>query len=195
MNLYVYIHGFNTAGNGDKAIFLRENLPEDHVLSPTYPSHLPDQAIHTLSDQIGRAIRQYEPEQVILIGSSLGGFYARHLAHRVFPQAILVMINPAIDAHIIMREAIGPNKNYATGEEYVFSEENFQQLEKFAYLETHRVPTLVLLDEDDELLDSKKTFEYYEEMPRVKAICYPGGNHRFIHLNEALFEIKCLTEE
>ncbi len=195
MNLYVYIHGFNTAGNGDKAIFLREHLPEDHVISPTYPAQLPDLAIAILSDHIGRAIREINPDHVIFVGSSLGGFYARYLAHRVFPQAYLVMINPAIDAHIIMREALGPNKNYATGEEYIFEEENFQELENFAYLETHRVPTLVLLDEEDELLDSKKTLAYYEEMPRVKVVCYPGGNHRFIHLDEALIEIKCLTEE
>jgi predicted esterase YcpF (UPF0227 family) len=190
--MIVYLHGFNSGGNSGKASWLREHLPDIPVLAPTYPVHRADRAPDVLRDWIARARRERPAERrLLLVGSSLGGFWARHLAPEL--RAGMVLINPAIHPEVDLLEAVGPNTNEATGERYVLTAD---EVRAFARCEHERcdpaVPTLVLLDEGDELLDWRVAQDYYRDGARV--IVYPGGTHRFEHLPEALPEIRALHE-
>ena len=79
----------------------------------------------------------------------------------------------------------------ASGEETVLTAEDVRALK------AHRVepcnptvPTLVLLDADDEVLDYRRAETALRGCGRT--IVYPGGSHRFEHLAEALPAIRAL---
>ncbi len=188
--MIVYLHGFNSGGTSGKASWLREHLPDLTVLSPTYPTHDPDLAPAFLRDYFARVRREHSSDKkLLLVGSSLGGFWARHLAAEL--NAGMVLINPGIHPDVDLLDVVGPNVNEATGERYGLSEE---QVRAFARVQHPRcdpaIPTLLLLDEGDELLDYRVAQAYYRGCGKI--IVYPGGTHRFDHMADALPEILSL---
>lgn len=187
---FIYLHGFNSGGASAKAEALRKSLDPIPVLAPTYPAHRAAEAVHFLRNYIKDGRRLHD-SRLVLIGSSLGGHYARYLARPL--GAAMVLINPAMTPETDLLSCIGYNHNPATGEEYTLSAADVQA---FGSLRQDRcdpgVPTLVLLDEGDELLDYRIAREFYSECARV--IVYPGGSHRFEHLSEATGEIRRLHE-
>lgn len=188
--MIVYLHGFNSGGTSGKATWFRQNLPDLTVLSPTYPTHDPDKAPAFLRDYFARLCKEYPADKkLLLVGSSLGGFWARYLAAEL--NAGMVLINPGIHPDVDLLDVVGPNVNEATGERYVLSE---AQVKAFARVKHAHcdpdVPTLLLLDEGDELLDYRVAQAYYRGCGKI--IVYPGGSHRFDHMAEALPEILAL---
>ncbi len=91
--MILYLHGLNSAGSSGKAAVFRSRLEPVDVLSPTYPAHRPALAVRYLSGVLERLLPLQEP--LLLVGSSMGGFYGQHLA-RHFPVDHLVMINPVL---------------------------------------------------------------------------------------------------
>ena len=88
---------------------------------------------------------------------------------------------------------IGPNKNDATGEEFVLTEAQVRALGRYVIPKCDpNVPTLVLLDEGDEVIDFRPAQLFYRTCAKV--IVYSGGSHRFEHMAEALPEIRRLYE-
>lgn len=188
--MIVYLHGFNSGGTSGKAAWLRQNLPDLTVLSPTYPTHDPDKAPAFLHDYFVRVRREHpDDKKLLLVGSSLGGFWARHLAAEL--NAGMALINPGIHPDADLLDVVGPHVNEATGERYVLTE---AQVRAFARVKQPHcdpaIPTLLLLDEGDELLDYRVARAYYRGCGKI--IVYPGGSHRFDHLAEARPEILAL---
>ncbi len=190
--MIVYLHGFNSGGTSGKATWLKQNLPNIAVLSPTYPTHKADEAAAFLRDYFTRMRREHaRDKRLLLIGSSLGGFWARYLAPEL--GAGMALINPAMHPETDLLDAIGPNQNQATGEEYVLTAEQVRALARYRVPRCDpKVPTLVLLDEADDLLDYRVAQGYYRGCG--KTIVYPGGSHRFDHLVEARPEILALYD-
>ena len=86
--MLIYIHGFNSSALSYKAGLLREHLVKlglgDQYACPELP-HRPAQAIALLRGLLeGR-----DPESVMLVGSSLGGFYATWLVEHRFRRALM----------------------------------------------------------------------------------------------------------
>ena len=190
--MIVYLHGFNSGGGSAKATWLRRHLPEIAVLSPTYPAHVAHAAPNVLRDYLARVRREHaQDKKLLLVGSSMGGFWARYLAPEL--GAGMVLINPAMHPETDLMGAVGLNKNEAKGEEYVVTEEQVKALARYQVRACDPdVPTLVLLDEADEVLDYRAAQAFYRACGRV--IVYPGGSHRFEHLPEALPEIRRLHD-
>jgi predicted esterase YcpF (UPF0227 family) len=87
-----YIHGYQSNPTGEKAILLKEEL---QVIPITYQDSPPEElVISECLSRISEAI--VHDQQVILIGSSLGGFLAAStaLTHPTVKQ--LILLNPAI---------------------------------------------------------------------------------------------------
>jgi predicted esterase YcpF (UPF0227 family) len=182
--MYVYLHGFNSSGDSAKGRYFAQALAPQPVYTPTYAAE-PDAAVRGLSQTLCSLPADTSP---ILIGSSLGGFYAQYLARRFRLAAVL--INPALQPRRTLAAYLGWQTNYYSRERYYFGE---QELERLAQYEVPKpcsdpVPTLVLLDADDELIDCRVAQQRYADCGRV--IVYPGGHHRFAHLPEAVLEIQ-----
>src|SRR3990172_5530670 len=125
--MIVYLHGFNSGGTSGKATWLRQHLPDLTVLSPTYPAHKADEAVGCLREYLAREHPQ--DKKLLLVGSSLGGFWARYLAPEL--GAGMVLVNPALHPEADLLDAVGPNRNEATGEDYVLTEEQVRAFARY----------------------------------------------------------------
>ena len=188
--MIVYLHGFNSGGQSQKAAWLRAQLAPVPVFAPDYPAHRASEALRVLRKFIRRLRRENpQSQKLMLIGSSLGGFWAQRLAPEF--SARIVLINPSMRPDETLARHIGRYRNAATGGETVLTADDVRALK------AHRVepcnptvPTLVLLDANDEVLDYRLAEAAFRGCGRT--IVYPGGSHRFDHLAEALPEIRAL---
>ena len=188
--MIVYLHGFNSGGQSHKAAWLREQLAPAPVFAPSYPAHRAREALRVLRKFI-RRLRRENPRsrKLMLIGSSLGGFWAQYLAPEF--DACMVLINPSMHPDETLARHAGRFHNEATGEETVLTAQDVRALKEYSVEPCNpKVPTLLLLDEQDEVLDARIAAATLRGCG--KTIVYPGGSHRFDHLAEALPEIRAL---
>jgi predicted esterase YcpF (UPF0227 family) len=186
----LYLHGFSSAPASHKAQRLRQALaPADFIIAD-YPSHQPRRAIAAIETILDSLTSDYPGKGIAVVGSSLGGYYAQYLASE-YPQIDkVVMLNPALDPQPPLQSWIGKNTNMITGEPFTFSHEEWEQLADYD-IDTARIttPTLLLVDEKDEVIDPTFAVNKYRSLPG-KTVLYPGGHHSFAHLDEAIPEIK-----
>ncbi|WP_345987180.1 YqiA/YcfP family alpha/beta fold hydrolase [Sulfurimonas sp. HSL1-2] len=177
--MILYIHGFASCGDSTKTRLLKTHFGETEVLSPDVPVE-PDTAMAALR----RVIEQYDIS--LLIGSSLGGFYATALSSEFGLDAVL--INPSVHPYQTLAPYVGTNTFWCSGEPFEWKSEYLLQLARIA--ETMRLPDarlLVLLQTGDELLDYKVAEAVYEG---YEVVVETGGNHRFENLGAYLERIE-----
>jgi predicted esterase YcpF (UPF0227 family) len=187
----IYIHGFNSAGYGDKVNRLKEEFGSGNVIAPTLP-YDPKEAVYQLEFLISH-IKSAEP--LLLVGTSLGGAYTIYLSYKFDIPG--VVINPTIKPYEDLKTQIGKQVNYKTGEEYIFTEEHVEYL-KNIQLPKEEIAKIkdklyIYLDEEDELLNSRETKAFFEEIG-VYVKMFPGGDHRFRHMNELLQDLRTKKE-
>ncbi len=190
--MILYLHGLNSTANSGKAAVLRERLVSIPVLSSTYPAHQPVQAVEQLSRELETRTREAarDNQPLLLVGSSMGGFYGQYLARR-FPLDHLVMINPALRPWELLKQEVGWQYNEALNEHYYLSEEMLAATRRFAIEDVaDGVPTTLLLDQGDELIDWRIAASIYAGSGDIHG--YPGGSHSFEHMDEAVRLIRSL---
>jgi predicted esterase YcpF (UPF0227 family) len=169
----LYIHGLNSSPASLKArqltaVMQRMGLA-DQLRVPELHHH-PRQAIAQLQvdiDALGGT--------PLLVGSSLGGYYATHLAERLGLKALL--INPAVNPHKLFKGVLGPQTNYYNGQTWDLT------LDHIAALKELEVPPprsaeryQVWLQTGDETLDYRHAQLFYEGCDlRIEV----GGDHGF----------------
>ncbi|TBU83033.1 esterase [Pseudomonas daroniae] len=168
----LYIHGLNSSPASTKASQLTVAMTamglQAQLRVPALPHH-PRQAIAELEALIAELGRP------TLVGSSLGGYYATHLAERHGLKALL--INPAVCPHRLFDGYLGPQCNHYSGETWDLTADHVAAL---AELETPP-PTdparyQVWLQTADETLDYRHAQAYYRHCAlRIEA----GGDHGF----------------
>lgn len=169
--MILYVHGFNSSAQSFKARLIGERLA---ALGRAAEFVCPD-----LDHRPARAIAQLESvimryPAAALVGSSLGGFYATHLAEKHGLRAVLV--NPAVRPYDLLRDFVGPQCNIYTGEEYAFTEQHLAELRA---LEVPRISAgryLLLVTTGDEVLDYRRATECYAGCEQV---VIEGGDHGF----------------
>jgi len=175
--MIIYIHGFNSSGQSGKAHELSEIFVDEQVLAPDLPWQ-PKLAIEMLE----ALIQSYDDESLLLVGSSLGGYYAQYLGYRF--SLPVVLINPALHPIPLLLGCVGEQTNYYTQEVYQLTEEAVYYLEHYVVdAVSMKNPVLVLLDKGDELIDYQIALKAYHHHGTVK--CFEGGSHRFDHLHAA----------
>lgn len=181
----IYVHGFNSSPGSFKALQLRL-FAEQNQLDLTYHapmlSHWPEQAmaaLESLLQDIREQARQQEKvARILLVGSSLGGFYSTWLMSR-YPGLKAVLINPAVFPQELLPAYLGTNTNLYTGEQYELTRDHMQQLRHLHMAEPACCQNIwVLLQTGDEVLDYRRAENYYRQAT-VELI--EGGDHGFIH--------------
>ncbi|MGD8567863.1 MAG: YqiA/YcfP family alpha/beta fold hydrolase [Gammaproteobacteria bacterium] len=182
--MIIYLHGFSSAARSRKAQWLKDNIAGIPVLVPDYPSHQPAHAVEQLTKYISR----HTDTPLMLIGSSLGGYYAQYLGTTQRVVNKVVLINPALQPQQTLAPVVGWQTNMVTGESFEFTRDDLDALGRYE-IETGnvRVPTLVLVDEGDDIIDYAYAKHKYGSNGKV--IVYPGGSHWFDHLEDALPQI------
>lgn len=178
--MLIYIHGFNSSAQSGKAREMaawmaQRGLGEAYVC-PDLP-HRPAEAIALLEDLIARSEGPAK-----LIGSSLGGFYATYLAEKHDLKAVL--INPCVGCHTKLAEYLGqPQKNWHTGEEYVFSAAHLADLQPLAVTPARKQNYYLLVETGDEVLDYREAVDFFSGACQT---VLEGGDHGFTRFTEYL---------
>lgn len=184
--MIVYLHGLNSAGTSGKAAVLRARLAPIVVISPTYPAQSARQAVATLQDALQGILseQRFAGQPKILVGSSMGGFYGAWLAPRLGFHH-LVLINPALRPWELLRQVEGWQFNQALDERYYLSAEMVAATCEFAVLpQAIGLPVTLLLDQGDELIDTRQTLAACQGSADIHA--FAGGSHLFEHMDEAV---------
>ncbi len=176
----LYIHGFNSSAASFKAQQLRQawlqlGLPEQRLQIPELHHH-PQRAIAQLQEKIAQLGRP------VLVGSSLGGYYATYLAEQHRLKALL--INPAVRPHQMFNEFSAEQENLYTGERWLLTEshlQGFAALEVAPPQDSQRF--CVWLQTGDETLDYCLAEQYYQG---CAVHIEQGGDHSFQRFAEHL---------
>ena len=121
--------------------------------------------------------------RVTLVGSSLGGHYANHLAEKYGLNAVL--INPAAVDRLDAAKFIGEHANFHTGERFVFTAEHAAQLAAQVARPTPERYWL-LAETGDEVLDWRQASDFYAG---CRQTILEGGDHSFARFPEFIPQI------
>ncbi len=176
--LYLYIHGFNSSPQSYKVRQLQSWLSDldraDRLLVPNLP--YPPAAAVALLEAL---LSDYCSRPLVLLGSSLGGFYATWLTEKFAAQQPLrcVLINPAVRPFELLDAWLGENENIYTHERYLLTREHLQQLQALHCPQLADPSRYLLLTQTgDEVLDYRQGVEKYRESAQLVT---PGGEHGF----------------
>lgn len=175
-----YIHGFLSGPNAVKATKLKEYILSN-ALEGEFDLHCPDypdppaEAYDYLCGYFAHVFEMYKPEEVCLIGSSMGGFFSTLIAQQY--QCNAVLLNPCIHPQNYFKALIGPQFNECTNRHFELKKEMLEVLTKLD--DSAKVmpdTTYVLLGMQDEVLDYNLSHEFYEG---AVVEMFPEEDHAF----------------
>ena len=178
--MLVYLHGFRSSPQSSKAQRLKARMADlglGHLFWCKQLPASPAAAIVLAERQIAAATKP-----VTVVGSSLGGYYATHLAEKHRLRAVLV--NPAVVAHLSLAEFVGPQTNLYSGETFDFKTEYIDELRSIEVPRISRPQDFLLLAETgDEVLDYRLAVAKYAG---ARQVVLEGGDHSFTRWDEYL---------
>ena len=190
------LHGFNSAPENKLAIinqWLTDNNLSEHIdLIAPQLNYNPNEALK----QIGSIIQEHYGN-IIVIGTSLGGFYANYVrAMNQTDQIKVNAINPSWSPSISLKKEVNKLQvNLKTNENWTFTEahlnylshfENACKLELKHYKGSHYT---LHLAKEDELLNFDEMLNYLQELNVSNKLYYYNTNHRFETVQEMLDNI------
>jgi len=180
--MVLYIHGFGGSGKGQKATLFKKHYEKKGIkyFSPSL-SYVPDLAISTLEDFI-----KIIDEEIFLIGSSLGGFYAIYLATKFDLKAAL--INPSTKPLSTLPKGIedGFGTNFYDLSRFEITKASLNYLKKYTIEPKKQKNFLLLLQKDDEVIDYKIAKEQFRDAKKIITL---GGGHSFFGIEEYFEQI------
>lgn len=112
-------------------------------------------------------------DRLVVIGSSLGGFYANYLAEKYRCKA--VVLNPAVRAPRELAPHVGMMTSYDSDEPFDFRPEYIEQLQA---LQVEKITDpkryFLIAAKGDELLDWREMVEFYKG---AKQLVLEGSDH------------------
>jgi hypothetical protein len=162
----LYIHGFASSAHSGKAQVLRRHF--DKLYAPSL-SHIPTLAMETLEEFI-RAL----PAPPLLIGSSLGGYYALYLSQRYDLPAVL--INPLVRITRSLEQVQGMNRHYFDGSQFEFTAGHLEALRHYACPEPRGERLLLMAQLGDEVIDQRANLDL---LPGAQREVEQGGSHAY----------------
>ena len=181
--MLLYLHGLNSSPHSFKAEataqWLQQNHPEVNFHCPQL-SNYPLEVMTQLDQIIGAC-----DEEVVLAGSSMGGYYATYFAEKYGLKAVL--INPAVKPYLGLHQLLGENTNYHTGETWIMEPRHIDHYREFEVEALQRPENIwTLLQTGDEVLDYRLAEQKYSG---GKLTVEQGGDHSFQDYERFLPEI------
>ena len=169
----LYLHGFRSSPQSNKARWLAEHMqkhhPNVHWRCPQLPAS-PAEAM----DLVTKEIRSWPRENMAVIGSSLGGFYATWVAQQCSCPSVL--LNPAVDPARDLARYIGEHASWHDPKERIFFRGEYILELQALDMRRHRAaaPELAIIAKGDELLDWREMVDRY---PEARRILIEGSDH------------------
>jgi predicted esterase YcpF (UPF0227 family) len=179
----IYIHGFRSSPLSEKSRAFAEVFPD--ITLATYDTLHPDDGFK----QLDAIVRSHISRPTILIGSSLGGFWAYQLAKKYSLKCVL--LNPCMNPEVTLKPDIGLVVNMYTGATGMMNESDLLKYGDYR-LDGEPRECVVLHERGDELIPYEESVANFEG--RAKLVLIEGGSHSFENLDAAIYEIRLLLE-
>jgi len=181
----LYIHGFNSSPLSIKAEqtrqYFQQHFPSINFFCPQLATSTNEAIL-----QLESIIEDSKKDVWLLIGSSLGGYFATYLANKY--QVPAVLINPAIKPFDLLEDYIGEQKNPYTNVVYQVTKQHMLDLKAIEQSapsidNAQKNNYLVMVQTGDEVLDYQQAVEKFQH---CRLIVEEGGDHSFIGFDEKL---------
>lgn len=184
MKTIVYLHGFISSPLSKKALMLGDyvrNIAGDVRYEVPRLHHRPALAVSSIE-----ALCDGIPvDDLTLVGSSLGGFYATVVAERIGCRAAL--LNPAVHPHRHFTRYLGPQRNMYSGESFELTMDHVNDLRALDVDAITRPGRYWLFVETgDEVLDYREAVACY---PGALQTIVQGGDHALSSFPEHVPEL------
>jgi len=173
--LLVYLHGFRSSPNSTKAVMTGEAVKALSTSEHSYEWYCPQLLASPgqSMDMVVQHIDQSKADRIVIIGSSLGGFYTNYLAEKY--QCKGIVLNPAVYAARELEPHVGMMTAYDSEEPFDFKAEYIDELRA---LQVERITDpkryFLIAAKGDELLDWKEMVAFY---PGSKQLILEGSDH------------------
>lgn len=170
--MILYLHGFRSSPLSFKARLIAERMlalgRSEEFACPQLPAS-PREAI-ALACGIAASSA---PEELTVVGSSLGGYYATWLAEKTGCRAVL--LNPSVKPPRTLEKYVGVSTTFHTGEPFEFRQEYVDELKALAIDRITRPERYFLIAATgDEVLDWREMVAHY---PGAKHFIIQGSDH------------------
>jgi len=173
--LLVYLHGFRSSPRSSKAVMTGEAVRALATKVNPYEWYCPQLLASPKEsmEMVTSHIDQSMADRVVVIGSSLGGFYANYLAEKYGCKAIA--LNPAVHAARELAPHVGMMTAYDSDEPFDFRPEYIDEL-KALQVEKISDPSryFLIAAKGDELLDWHEMVDFY---PGAQHLVLEGSDH------------------
>lgn len=169
--MILYLHGFRSSPLSFKARVIGERLGalgrSGEYQCPQLPAS-PREAV-----ALAERLIAPNPENVTLVGSSLGGYYATWLAEKFGCRAVL--LNPAVKPPRDLEKYVGVTTAYHSDETFEFKREYIDELKELAVDRITRPERYFLMAATgDEVLDWREMTAHY---PGARQHIIEGSDH------------------
>ena len=184
MHLIVYLHGFRSSPFSMKAKITHRailDLKGEGIDVEWYCPQLPPSPKEAMAMVVAH-IKSQDYQQLSIIGSSLGGYYATYLAELF--SAKTTLLNPAVEPARDLESYIGELKAWHSDEAFHFKPEYIQELNDL-YIKNITKPNryYLIAAKGDEVLDWQEMVAKY---PDAKQLVLEGGDHAISNYLELL---------
>lgn len=183
----LYLHGFRSSPQSAKARLVAQRVAERFPALHWWAPQLPPSPREAMS-MVMQGIADWPRASMAVVGSSLGGFYATHVAHQTACRAVL--LNPAVQPARDLAHHIGDQTAWHDpAQHFYFRPEYIDELQA---LEVGPLPrperALAIVAKGDEVLDWREMSARYPGS-RIKLL--EGGDHALsdfatAHLDEVM---------
>lgn len=165
-----YLHGFGSNSNSQKVSFLKSKFSD--VESFDIPIRA-DEAYCCIKKFLVEHFTISNLDEPILVGTSLGGFWANYFAQEYKLSCLLM--NPSLEPWHTLKLEHAFNMVPDWQEKYANEYLNYKtQI-------VSGIPRIVLLEQDDKILDYKVAYDAF--INKSKIVVSKGGTHRYDHMD------------
>lgn len=184
----LYLHGFRSSPRSFKARVVQAALAragwQDRLICPQLPAS-PKAAVALALELAARHAPAGGPNELAIVGSSLGGFYATWLAERLGVRAALV--NPAVDPTRNLEHHVGVTTSWHSDEPFEFRQEYVDELKTLRTARITRPERYFLLAASgDEVLDYRDMVAHY---PGAHQHVIDGSDHAVSEFEDYVHQI------
>lgn len=190
--MILYLHGFRSSPQSFKARMIADRL---HALGRGADYYCPQLPASPRDAMVlaSTLAKRDTSDQLTLIGSSLGGYYATWLAEQTGCRAVL--LNPAITPPRDLERYVGVTTAFHSDQPFEFKREYIDELKSFAVDRiTNPQRYFLIAATGDEVLDWREMVAHY---PGARQQIIDGSDHGisdFAHYLDAVLAFCGITE-
>lgn len=180
----LYLHGFRSSPLSFKARVVGERMAalgrSQELVCPQLPAS-PKAAMELALELVAGK----HADELSIIGSSLGGFYATWLAERIGCRAVL--LNPAVDPLRNLEKHVGVTTEYHSDKPFEFKREYIDELRDLKVAHIAQPGRYFLLaSTGDEVLDYRDMVAHY---PGARQHVIQGSDHAISEFRDYVDEV------